>query len=342
MIGTEFIKGQGLGNQLLCYVTARAIAKKKNCEFGTASQELFAMNIHSDRGMYFLDVDLGVNITPDMKSSMNRIDEHEDRMYMGNSVHDLTHGCYVTGADKRLDDVEDNTLIYGNMQSEEYFGEYASELRDWLKVRPEYDNYEYSDDDICILNMRGGEYTGCPELYLSKKYWVDAMKHMRTINPKMRFVIVTEDVPAANKMFPDIEAHHFDMGRDYITVKNAHYLILSNSSFSIIPAYTSDTLKYAVAPMYWARHNVSDGYWASEQNIYSLFDYIDRKGNVHTADECRQLLAKYKERSGRYRTINVRPKGISKVLQIVKSKYILAIFWMGRIMRSLCRRLGMV
>ena len=59
MIGTEFLDGQGLGNQLFCYVTARAIAEENGYEFGTAGQECFAVNIHSNRGMYFMDVDLG-------------------------------------------------------------------------------------------------------------------------------------------------------------------------------------------------------------------------------------------------------------------------------------------
>ncbi len=34
MIGTEFIDGQGLGNQLFCYVTARAVAEENGYEFG--------------------------------------------------------------------------------------------------------------------------------------------------------------------------------------------------------------------------------------------------------------------------------------------------------------------
>lgn len=55
MIGTEFLKGQGLGNQLFCYVTARCIAIDNNVEFGTASQENFANNIHSNKGMYFYE-----------------------------------------------------------------------------------------------------------------------------------------------------------------------------------------------------------------------------------------------------------------------------------------------
>lgn len=62
MVGTEFINGQGLGNQLFCYVTARVVAEENGYEFGTAGQERFAVNIHSDRGMYFMDMDLGKRI----------------------------------------------------------------------------------------------------------------------------------------------------------------------------------------------------------------------------------------------------------------------------------------
>ena len=34
MISTEILYGQGLGNQLACYVTVRTIASDKNFEFG--------------------------------------------------------------------------------------------------------------------------------------------------------------------------------------------------------------------------------------------------------------------------------------------------------------------
>ena len=59
VIGTEFLKGQGLGNQLFSYVTARCIALERGCAFGTAGQEQLAVNLHSNKGLYFLDMDLG-------------------------------------------------------------------------------------------------------------------------------------------------------------------------------------------------------------------------------------------------------------------------------------------
>ena len=129
--------------------------------FGTAGQEQRAVNIHSKKGMYFMDMDLGENI-PD-PSVFRAYHEKETRLYLGNSVHDLTHGCYVAGEDVSLHKLPDNTLIYGNMQAEGYFVKYMDEMKEWLRVKPEYDSHEFTKDNLCIINVRGGEYTGSPE-----------------------------------------------------------------------------------------------------------------------------------------------------------------------------------
>lgn len=150
VIGTEFLKGQGLGNQLFCYVTARCIALERGCAFGTAGQEQLAVNIHSKKGMYFMDMDLGERIETGAKDGLapaaedgtaasegagactarssgvskeelRRYDEKELRFFQGTSVHDMEHGCYVAGEDGALHSLPDNTLIYGNMQDERYF-----------------------------------------------------------------------------------------------------------------------------------------------------------------------------------------------------------------------------
>jgi hypothetical protein len=112
------------------------------------------------------------------------------------------------------------------------------------------------------------------------------MDNMKRLNPKMDFIIITDDVPAANQMLPEIAAYHFDVGKDYSIIKNAHYLIVSNSSFSFFPSFTSQTLKFAIAPKYWARHNISDGYWSTRQNIYSHFFYQDKSGKLFSPKEC--------------------------------------------------------
>ena len=333
------IKGQGLGNQLFVYVTARAIATEKGCEFGIYNPEQFGNNIHSSSGMYFMDIDCGIEITAVDKEKMNIWNDDDARIYLGTSKADMDNGIYVSGSDETIHAVEDNTLLYGNLQAESYFIKYKDRIKDWLKVKPEYDSKEYTKDNLCILNMRGGEYSSSPELFLGRKYWLCAMKQMRKIRPDMEFMIVTEDVESAKKILPEVEAHHFDMGKDYVTVKNARYLVASNSSFAVLAALTSDELKYAIAPKYWARHNVSNGYWASEQNIYSFFHYMDRRGKIFSADECRAELESYKKTSGIFESKAKKATGLTRKIQLIRSQYIYKTWMLKRAFRKIERKL---
>ena len=309
MIGTEFIDGQGLGNQLFLYVVARCMAIERNTEFGTAFQNRFANNIHSNKGSYFMDIDLGTNIENIQK--YKKYYEKDDRLFIPNSKHDIEHGCYVTGIDGGMFDVEDDTLIYGNCQAEGYFLKYKKEIKDWLKVFPQYEKWDFCDDNICVLNMRGGEYVNCRELFLNKVYWQNAMKYMKKKNPLMSFIIITEDVETAKFLFPDIPSFHLGMGEDYVAIKNAKHVILSNSSFAFWPVFTSDTIETIVAPKYWARFNVSNGYWASEQNIYTGWNYMDRKGEIFTDKQCKEELENFKKCSAIYKRVNQKPNSIS-------------------------------
>lgn len=325
MVGTEFIKGQGLGNQLFCYVSARCIAGDLGYEFGTAGQEQLAVNIHSKKGMYFMDMDLGAAITD--QENYKIYQEKEKRIYLKSCVHDMTHGCYVADADEDIYGIGDDTLIYGNLQAERYFLSHRKEIKEWLKVKKEYDSYEYTRDNLCVINLRGGEYAGDHSLFLRRKYWLDAMKNMRKIRSDMEFWIVTDDEAAAGKILPGIEAHHLDLDRDYVTLKNARYLILSNSSFGFFPAFTSETVKTVIAPKYWARHNVSDGYWASGQNIYEGFLYQDREGRLSDGEECRREWEKYKERGG----LDAGKKEYTKREIEIRRKKDIALYWADKI-----------
>lgn len=318
MLGTELLKGQGLGNQLFCYVTTRCIAMDNGLPFSILGSETVANNMHSSCGMYFMDLDYGITSQKEDYSQVYY--EKEDRLYVGNSKHDLSHGCYVTGVDENLLHPKDGTLLYGNMQAEEYYVKHKEEIRQWLKVKEEYDCMEYSRDNLCILHLRCSDYLDCPELYLRKKYWEDGIRNMRKINPDMEFMIITNDVKEAGKILPGIPAYNFDLAKDYSIIKNARYLLLSNSSFAYFPAFTSTRVKYIIAPKYWARHNVSDGYWASEQNIYEGWHYQDRHGRVFDWKECRKELEEYKKKSKRYQKLNSKPEGMELKWEEIKSK----------------------
>ncbi|MCI5585200.1 MAG: glycosyl transferase [Lachnospiraceae bacterium] len=337
MIGTEILTGQGLGNQLFCYVTARCIAKELDRDFAILGGETLANNAHSSCGLYFMELDLGRKVAKE--DFQHTYWEREDRLYLGNSRHDLTHGAYVAGTDPGMYKVPEDTLLMGNMQAEDYYLKYREEIRQWLKVKPEYDCYEYSQDDLCILHLRCTDYMDCPELFVKKSYWKQGMANMRKLNPNMRFMIITNDVKEANKILPDIPAFNFELAKDYSIIKNAKYLLLANSSFTYFPAFTSETVKYIIAPKYWARHNVSDGYWASEQNIYTGFHYQDRKGRIFTAEECRKELEEYKRTSKTYSRLNQQPEGLTLMKMKIECKTRYTLYQMQRIYRSVIRKL---
>ena len=340
MIGTELFKGQGLGNQLFCYVTTRCIAARHGYDFSILGRELLGDIRYNRKGLYFMELDLGVL---SQKEDYKKVyQEKEERLFLPNSRHDLTYGAYVAGTDEALLNIEDNVLISGNMQAEDSFREYKAEIKEWLKVKPEYDFFQYSRDNLCIINVRGGEYTSNPELYLSVRYWKHAIRHMKQIRQDMEFLVVTDDVESAKKLLPDIPAIHGSLHEDYVCIKNAKYLILSNSSFAFFPVFTSETLQKVIAPKYWARHNVSDGYWASEQNIYDGFCYMDRSGKLYTAEECREELKQYKETSRKYKRLNKIPSKGKMLFYQFKSKCIYQRYWLERIIRSLKRRMKAV
>lgn len=289
MLATEILRGQGIGNQLFCYVTARSIAHTRGLDFGIKDTGWSGDKRYNQSGFYWFDLDWGQEV-PD---GLDVYYEKEVRKKLNTCHHDMTVGCDVRGYDQGLIDVPDNTIIFGNMQDEKYFDHNKELVKEWLKVKEEYDTYEYMDDDVCVLNYRGGEYVGFHELYLTRQYWLNAMENMTKINPNMKFVTITDDVKASQAMLPEIPAYHFTVDKDYAIIKNSKHVILSNSSFPFFAVYTSDTIENIIAPKYWARHNVSDGYWAMSQNIYSGWTYQDRDGNLSTAEECVKELEKY-------------------------------------------------
>lgn len=288
--------GQGFGNQLAVYVTTRAIALKNGYEFGFTGLENFGDKRYNDKGVYFMDIDLGKPVS----GIKNTYTEKEHRIKLNHSQHDSTIGCDIRLIDENLINISDDTKIMGIMQGEDYFYGYKSEIKKWLAVKPEYDCLDFTDDNICILNIR--DYEGDHTLFLTRDYWIRSIYHMLNINPNMQFLVITENPDMAKRLLPELadNVYHFDLAKDYSIVKNARWLILSNSSFAYFPALCNEKAKLIIAPKYWARHNVSNGYWACGYNINRDFTYMDRQGNLQTYNECIREFELYKKQTNIY------------------------------------------
>lgn len=297
MIVTEMYKGQGLGNQLFCYITTRCIAEDRGLKFGLINPENIANNIHSSQGIYFMDLDLGEAV--DTSKIVDFYREKEVRMVINNhpNGHDEIIGCDVRLYDKDMTKVRDFSKIDGLMQSEDYFYHRKEDIKKWLKVKSEYDCYDYCNDDICVLHIRF--FGNDRNLQLTREYWVRSIHKMLAVNPNMMFLVISNNAEYAKTLLPELSENvvSFDMAKDYSIIKNAKYLILGNSSFPFFAAFTNEVSKLIIAPKYWARHNISDGYWSLGCNLYRDFYYMDREGNLQSYDECKRELEIYKLRN---------------------------------------------
>ena len=117
MLATEILRGQGIGNQLFCYVTARSIAHTRGLDFGVKDTGWSGDKRYNQSGFYWFDLDWGQEV-PD---GLDVYYEKEVRKKLNTCHHDMTVGCDVRGYDQGLMDVPDNTIIFGNMQDEKYF-----------------------------------------------------------------------------------------------------------------------------------------------------------------------------------------------------------------------------
>lgn len=291
LLVTEMYNGQGLGNQIFCYVATRVIALDKGYDFGIINPEKF-------KGADFLNLDFGKKVIGGKGPEggpPTKLPEGIKYYYREKQIIHPVNGSDIRLYDKNLVNVFPNTKIDGMMQDEKYFEHRKNEIKEWLKVKEEYECFDYANDNICVINFRGGEYARHKDLYLGKKYWEDAVNNMLQINTNFKFVVITDDTFEAKKFFPNYDVFHFSIAKDYVVIKNAHYLILSNSSFAWFPAWLSENLKYCIAPKYWVGHNISDGYWNCGYNITKGWMYQDQDGKLSDYATCIKEFGEYQK-----------------------------------------------
>lgn len=232
MIAGIFHEGSGLGNQLHRYVGSRVWALKSGEEHGMIAPVLF-------KGADFMTLNI--------------------------NDPQLPYGVEYPSGETVVFDTKGVKIIDGEFQGFEYFGDKLDEVREWLKVEP----LDFPDD-LCVINFRGGEYVGVRDLFLPQEYWDEAIETMKAKYPDIRFEVHTDDPVTARQFFPDYEIIS-DIALNWRSIRYAKHLILSNSSFAILPALLGDA-KEIIAPEFWAGYNKK--VWIMEDNKYDRFTYI--------------------------------------------------------------------
>lgn len=254
MLATPMYNGQGLGNQLANYVTVRCLALDKGFDFGVQFPERF-------KGSHFMKLDMGLPVLNGVTTVEGDV---PDKLPEGFTSYYreafIDNGDY----DPNIALQGDNTLIHGNLQGIEYFKHRKDEIDQWLKVEP-----LEMPDDLCVINFRGGEYKYVKDFFLPKSYWHEAIDMMYKINPKMKFEVHTDDPQEAERFFPSFKIIS-GMETNWRVIRYAKYLILSNSSFAILPAWLGEA--YVIAPKGMGRRNT--GEWLLKQNYIPQWNWI--------------------------------------------------------------------
>lgn len=275
-----------ISDHMIRYAICRTVAEKNGYQWGinpVASHDYFGGR---EQMYFFEDVDYGIPInTPygQLPEGVTNIWEEKREFHNDYAYHPFQPDIF---------DIPDNTkiVVYCG-QDARYFD--IEKIKKWFAIANNFEvqSKEYFDsiklnldENLCVVNSRGGEYRGIDSLFLTKNYWNNAFQQMLKINPKMKFICITED-PLFYRNYFDFPIYHFGILYDYYVVHNAKNLILSNSGFGLFPTWTSDKVENVIAPWGWARHNL--GIWANSEittfgnsgNCH--WKWLDREGRLY-------------------------------------------------------------
>ena len=181
-----------LGNHMWQYAVCRAVAQKLGYKWGINPSPTHDYHNGMNQ-MYFMDVDFGEPVT-----NINQTFEEEWKFYKGPN-----ENVFVTMLDERVFSITDNTRLIGHQgahggiyQCEDYFIDIKEDVISWFKIKNEI-SLEYEnklkelniilDENLCVINFRGGEYRNISNVILRKEYWRDSINHMLSINKNMNF-----------------------------------------------------------------------------------------------------------------------------------------------------------
>ena len=304
MLAVSIHEHAGLGNQIWRAVCCRVFADRLGYDY--------AISYHGWRGP-FLNFDFGEEIDLNIENksdfySCKKLPKGIDSYYEEKSIPFPEVMGEIGNADETFFNIKDNTYINGNFQRMSYIEDYRDKICEWLSCNDKYKVTDYSSEDICVIQIRGGDYkTG--HSVLPGEYYRFAMNNMEENNPNIKFVIVTDDPEFARQLVPGVEIvgsavmREKDLfqgnigwyvypggpvGVDYSILNTAKYAIISASTFAFWPIWTNKELLNVIAPKYWFDWSRSNGWWRPEDGIVNdeRWLWLDINGDLYPSGIC--------------------------------------------------------
>jgi len=306
MLAASIHEHAGLGNQIWRYVCCRVFAEKLGYNFGVS---------HPGWRGKFLNIDWGEDPKMNVEEDSDYQSSSGFLYYKEESIHHASAPGEIGDPDLKFETLEDNTYINGTFQKMSYIEDYRDKICEWLTYDDKYKITDFSDDNLCVIQLRGGDYTTGHSM-LPPEYYHQAMHHMRQNNPDVEFVIVTDDPKTAQRMIPNtpiigsataeekdpdqkfISWYEYTGGpvsMDYTILNHAKYAIISSSTFAFWPIWTNKKLLNVIAPKYWFDYNRSDGWWRPKDGIVNdpAWLWMDKFGGLFESKTCIKLAKEY-------------------------------------------------
>lgn len=267
----NFLKGQGLGNQLWVYYAGIFLANYFQCNYKFGNGKIF-------KG-FFLIEDNNILWEEINVSKKLRIKEKFE-YFTDLDVTDYSSCMHDLGNLIQLSDVE----IIGTLQSTKLIPNNKI-IKKTLKI-----NF-LKQENICSIHIRGGDFKNTI-VKPSKNYYLNALK----LFEKNKFKIITDDPKYARMILPGIEIvekiksnfdeltnpHHFSEGikDDFFLIAKSKANIISSSTFSFWASYIGAIFikKKIVAPAYWFANRVSSSWGSPNEYIIKDWNYLDSNG----------------------------------------------------------------
>jgi hypothetical protein len=222
-------RGGRLGNQLFQYAVCKSIALKNGYDYHIPRDFLGVSQLK-------LKCDLGV----ESKTVSNTFFQKSEDIHLD------------------IFDIPDNTLISGFFQSEYYFKNIETIIKNDFKLeyceKSENILKQFNVNEYCYVHLRGGDYK-LIDWVLPTEYYNNAKNIITKKNKNIKFLVVTDDIEYSKTIFPNQEYITNDVFTDFYILSKCKFMIMSNSSFSWWTVYLNNNYEHIIGPKRWFNYN---------------------------------------------------------------------------------------
>lgn len=256
--------GMGLGNQLWNIAATHGIANTISSPHGILGSE----NFH---GKGFLTLDCPM--FDEHKVSEQNLKILREREFFDPYLNFKFNLFDPDLYEPRVCDI----LIRGLLQDERY-------LNKSLPFHYSGNHYKFNFHKSLVCNVRGGEYRLFKNFQLRQRYWTININYFQKKYGITKVVAVTDDEGYCEKLglFDDIISDNIE--KCFAAIMSAELIAASNSTFSFFPIKLNNNLKEATLPAYYNRPYNQRRLWASPQNLYGGYTYVDFDDNFMDFD----------------------------------------------------------